>query len=1215
MTNTGQFLTNNNEQIKLRYMKARIKNNISPLQEPNALTENALIKPVQRRLLAPLTMIFLILICLLAGAMIFIQHNNMDEITTKKMATVTQELEKLKFEQAAKLSTITEILCQEDKLIKGLKEKDREFLLAHYKPLFEKLKKEHSITHFYFQSPDRRNFLRIHKPDKNGDIINRLTTTKAEQTEKLAWGMELGPIGTFTLRVVKPIFHEKELIGYLELGKEIEDILQSIAQEHNVDLIATINKDFLDRENWEVGMGLMNRDYNWNRFKDYVVTYSSLNNISEETWNKFNKIIIGNPDTIETSINKKLWKAKSIALTDVSNVKVGDLTIILDITKTHAAFRRIFTIAFGSAFILLIITLAFLHILLKRIDRGICQQQAKLLENKERLDLALSVGNDGIWDWSIDNDTVHFDQRYYTIAGYEPDEFPASFEQWALRIHIDDLEKAKQAIDKYLIGEQETYDTEFRFLRKDGSYMWIRSRGRIVSTDINGNPKRFVGTHIDITEQKQSEIELEANKAKMTALIENTKNEIWAIDRNYRLLIANSKYQDSIKNLYGDYLKPGELLLNPDRISPELCAKWRNLYDRALANETFVIEMQQDETHKILETSFNPIYCKNQEVIGVSVFSHDITDRKHAEQQRNDNLKALEKANKVAISMMVDAENARLEVEEINCQLLEATAQARDLATLAEAANQSKGAFLANMSHEIRTPMNSILGFSEMLLESDLQPEQMDNVEMISRSGNILLTLINDLLDFSKIEAGKMEIESVEFDIELLAYDICDMIKPRITNSQVELICNIDENVPKYIKGDPGKLRQVLVNLMGNAAKFTSKGEIELEIKYLVTIKNEMELSISVRDTGIGIPKNRQQTVFEAFEQADGSTSRKFGGTGLGLAISQRIIMCMNSEIKLESQKGVGSNFYFTLKVPKSCQSQTKTHHVDISGKRVLLANQNKKTLLIISKILGNANMNVEIANSVKEAIVRLEKAKNTAEPFDVLICDLQMMELYHKNYNSSIRDRDGLKDLPIIALAKSTYKGQKNQATDLDGYIAKPVRRYDIINMIGSVLGLSKDDPSKHQNRITKHSVNEELKHPVRILLVEDDLINQQLGKKILSKAGYIVDIANNGQEAVEMVQRDNWDIVFMDMQMPVMDGLEATKKIRKAGYSDLPIVAMTANAFTRDRERCLESGMNDFLSKPINKNKVLGRIKKWVLKEEVSPEDDLAMSETETF
>ncbi len=549
----------------------------------------------------------------------------------------------------------------------------------------------------------------------------------------------------------------------------------------------------------------------------------------------------------------------------------------------------------------------------------------------------------------------------------------------------------------------------------------------------------------EIAERKQTEERLRQSEKRYRSLVENLPVGLYrntpgpdgrnlvanpAMIRIFGFDLIEEYYQTKVSDFY---VNPGDRKKFSDKL----------IADGKLVNEELHLK-KKDGTPIWCEATVHAHYDESGEIDYFVGFMQDVTARKQAE----DEMKLAKR----------QAEEAKDKLEIVNQELEESIEQANLLAEEAIIANQVKSEFLTNMSHEIRTPMNAIVGFGDILQDTRLNEEQLDCVQTINRSASALLSIINDVLDFSKIEAGKLLLDEINFDIEVLVRDVCEIIKPKLTGGDVELLYRIDDDVPAMLKGDPGRLRQVLINLMGNAAKFTKSGEIELSVKMVGQQSDKLTIGFAVRDTGIGIPKDKHDLIFAAFQQVDGSTTRKYGGTGLGLSISKSIVENMQGRISLESEPGKGSTFFF----------------------------------------------NVSLAEA-------------TGEP-----------------------------ETPDIVTAKL---------------------------------------------------VNEKMEYSAHILLAEDDRVNQKLAMAILTKAGHTVDIAENGRQAVKKVKTCDYDLVFMDVQMPIMDGLEAATAIRKAGFRELPIVAMTANAFQSDKDQCLEAGMDEFFSKPIRRKEVLEQIRKFVL------------------
>ena len=464
------------------------------------------------------------------------------------------------------------------------------------------------------------------------------------------------------------------------------------------------------------------------------------------------------------------------------------------------------------------------------------------------------------------------------------------------------------------------------------------------------------------------------------------------------------------------------------------------------------------------------------------------------------------------------------------------------------------------------------------------------------------MELINDILDFSKVEAGQMTLEWIDFDPEITAHDVCELIRPRVAGKPIEVLCRIDDNLPARVKGDPGRFRQILINLLGNSAKFTKRGELELSIDVENETADEIVLHCKIRDTGIGIPADKFESIFDAFKQADGSTTRKYGGTGCGLSISKKLVTLMGGKIWPESMEGMGTTFHFTAVMKKS-QSVTRARQdiQDFHGVNILVVDDNKTNVEILRNILERSGCIVQSTLTGKEVVNMIRKAEEEGQPFGLVILDLQMPSISGFELAAQIR-QSGLKShsVPLLAYTSSTEKiAAQCRDAGFSAFLTKPTRRPILLKTLARILYKKEASPAASKpplSIITQYSVREELKHSIRILVAEDNPVNQRLATIMLGKAGYTVKVVDNGRTAVEAYAKspDTFDLILMDIQMPEMDGLEATRRIREMGFTSVPIIAMTANAMVGDREKCVESGMDDYISKPIKREVIFKLLEK---------------------
>jgi PAS domain S-box-containing protein len=787
----------------------------------------------------------------------------------------------------------------------------------------------------------------------------------------------------------------------------------------------------------------------------------------------------------------------------------------------------------------------------KRAEEALRAKEYNLSESQR-------IAHIGSWSWELPMGATvcAWTPETYRVFGVSPDTFVPSLEAFPGLIHPDDRAAMRAWIAACLAGE-EPPDLEFRAGLPDGGIRHILGRGHL-ERDAGNQPVRMVGIAQDITARKRAEEALHNAQANLSALIESTEDLIWSVDLKLRLVTFNNAFRAYIAGNYGVRAEFG---MGPEDLLPrERSVIWPSLFQRALSKGPF--RMEHSLPHgRTLEISFNPI-LQDGETTGISVFGKDITERKRVE----DNLL------------------------ESNRRLEEATARANRMAVRAEAANLAKSDFLANMSHEIRTPMNGVIGMTGLLLDTPLTPEQKSYAETVRGSGEALLGIINDILDFSRIEARKLDLEIVPFDLHAALEDVVELLAVKAREKKLELLLWYAPDAPREFLGDPGRIRQVALNLVSNAIKFTESGHVLVEADSKTTSAGVASVRIAVHDSGIGIPADRQGSLFRKFQQVDSSTTRKYGGTGLGLAISEQLVELMGGTITLASQMGEGSSFSFEIALRANpSPGAARLPAVKLDGVRVLVMDAQPIGRLVMAGVCSRSGMRAEEAASGDEALRMAAAAHAGGDPYRIVCLDLTPPGMDGAETARRLREACPGAEPAIVRIASAEERGAlcPMDAAGRDACLLKPVREAALLDAFQRVLdhrAAGATAPTRTGPPAPLPSDPPRLANK-RVLLVEDNIVNQKVGAALLGKLGCRVDVAANGREAVAMAAQLPYDLIFMDCQMPVMDGYEATLEIRRREDSAhrTPIVALTAGAMAADRERCLQAGMDGYLSKPV--------------------------------
>ncbi len=1138
-------------------------------------------KPILQRALIPVGLVIL----LFTGGGVYLlvkqQRIDLNHLLNETQREVRSSLTIWIDKQILLMNAMSEVLLVDEELQQAMKLQDEGALLKKASRFFKIFSKDNTLSELVFLDPNSVLLACVHPLHASEMHNEEVSICQFEKGGKALSGFEVSPHGTLMLKSLQPILSEGILIGYVGLAKEVKTTIDAEIVLKGHDSVIVLRKDLIKRDVWETSMRELGRSTDWDSLSTSAVIYSSQPVLPFEIKRSIdayqNQLL--NAMTITTSGDLS-WGVIPIPLFDAAGSAIGDLFVLSDISAVKTEQGRLQVVALSSGLVLMTALFGFLYVLFNRTDKSIRKQQAQLQTSEQRLSATLRSIGDGVISTDARGCVTDLNKVAEHLTGWTTAAAAGHTIDEVFRIvNAMTREVVESPVDQALRTKTVIeLSNDTILLARDGAENQIADS----CAPIRDKDENIIGAVLvfrDVSEEYRRRAALRASEARYRAMFEENPSVQLLIDLNTGAVIDTNP----AACLYYGYTREHMRQMNITEINTHLCG------DTAVVFDEYRTEKKHQTTcqHRLADGQLRDVeanlcyFTANGKNCLYAVI-YDITERNRAKE----------------------------ELIEINKQLVEATTRANEMAKQSQMANVAKSDFLANMSHEIRTPMNGVIGMTGLLLDTDLSEEQRRYAETVRSSGESLLGLINDILDFSKIEAGKMSLEDLDFDLQDLVEDLASTLAFRAQEKGLELLYSIPTEVPTLLRGDPGRLRQILTNLTSNAVKFTQDGEVAIRVTVESEDNNAVLLRFSVRDTGIGIPSEKIGMLFEKFTQADTSTTRGYGGTGLGLAISRQLAELMGGEVSVMSMEGKGSEFSFTARLTKQAEGAKApaSEQADLRNVHVLIVDDNATSREILTAYLSSWGMRTAEAVDGPSAIQMLLQALDVGDPFLLAVLDMQMPVMDGEMLGRAIKANVRLAKTGMVML---TSLGMRDNASifreiGFEACLTKPVRHQELKRSLAQVLmDKGKGGQVATSLPVPKRQMSKDLQtmfagNKARILLAEDNITNQQVALGLLKKLGLRADAVANGAEVLEALERIPYNLVLMDVQMPEMDGLEATRRIRNSVFSanngKIPIVAMTAHAMQGDEERCLSAGMNDYVSKPVAPQALARVLQKWL-------------------